>query len=68
VFAREGERIKLEGARLAGKWVTTPGAVRRFIEAQTPRLDGEQPPAPRSANARRRAAEQAGAELARQGI
>jgi hypothetical protein len=32
----DGERVKLEAARLAGRWITTPGAIKRFISAQTP--------------------------------
>ena len=35
-----GERVKLEGARLAGKWVTSASAIARFIAAQTPNTDG----------------------------
>jgi hypothetical protein len=30
VIGPNGQRIKLEAARLAGKWVTTPAAIRRF--------------------------------------
>jgi hypothetical protein len=64
----DGSRIKLEAARLAGKWVTTPGAVRRFIAAQTPR-DPEAPaPVPRTPGHRRRAAERAGAALQDMGV
>jgi hypothetical protein len=61
-----GERIRLEGARLAGKWITTPGALRRFIEAQTPRTE---PNAfhPRTAARAQRAAERAGERLKRMG-
>jgi hypothetical protein len=63
-----GERIKLEAARLAGKWVTTPGAIRRFVEAQQPQPDVGAAPTPRTPNARRRAAERAAKELERHGI
>jgi hypothetical protein len=63
-----GQRVRLEAARLAGKWITTPGAIRRFIEAQTPPLDGNPAPAPRSPANRRRAAERAGRELDSIGI
>jgi hypothetical protein len=62
-----GQRVKLEAARLAGKWVTTPAAIRRFVEAQTPRTDSEPAP-PRSPARRRRASELAGEELERKGI
>ncbi len=32
----DGGRVRLEAARLAGKWITTPGAIARFLAAQTP--------------------------------
>jgi hypothetical protein len=64
-----GQRIRLEAARLAGKWITTPGALRRFVEAQTPELADAEPAAkPGSARQRRRAAERAEKELERMGI
>lgn len=63
-----GRRIKLEAARLAGKWVTTPGAIRRFVQALTPTQDAEPAPAVRTPNARRRAAERAVKQLERAGI
>jgi hypothetical protein len=64
-----GERIKLEAARVAGRWVTTPAAIRRFIERQTPRLDGEPaPPLIRSASKRQRASEKAAKALEKLGI
>lgn len=31
-----GGVVKLEAARCAGRWITTPGACRRFVAAQTP--------------------------------
>jgi hypothetical protein len=68
VIGPNGQRVRLEGARLAGKWVTTPGAIRRFVEAQTPRLDGDQAPPPRTAAKRQRASERAARELERAGI
>jgi hypothetical protein len=63
-----GQRIKLEAARLANRWLTTPGALRRFVEAQTPALDRRPPPAPRSPSRRRRESEAASDLLARKGI
>jgi hypothetical protein len=68
VIGPNGQRIKLEAARLAGKWITTPGAIRRFVEAQTPRHDIGAAPVPRSPNRRRRASERAAEELERIGI
>jgi hypothetical protein len=36
VIGPDGSRIRLEAARLAGRWITTAGAIRRFVLAQTP--------------------------------
>jgi hypothetical protein len=33
-----GEIIRLEAAKLAGRWITTPAAIRRFIARQTPQF------------------------------
>jgi hypothetical protein len=68
VLGPDGERIFLEAARLANKWVTSPGAIRRFVEAQTPRFDNPPAPAPRTPAARAMAAERAGRDLERLGI
>jgi hypothetical protein len=68
VLGPDGQRIRLEAARLAGRWVTTPGAIRRFVAAQTPRLDAVVTDAPRSPGKRQRAAERAGRELDSIGI
>src|SRR5215475_7291075 len=65
----DGKRIKLEAARMAGRWITTPGAIRRFVERQTPQLDGEHaPPASRSPGKRQRASERAAKALEKLGI
>jgi hypothetical protein len=68
VMGADRQRIRLEAARLAGKWVTTPGAIRRFVEAQTPCLDAEPPPTSRTPGRRRRESERAAKELNRLGI
>jgi hypothetical protein len=72
VLDPEGERVYLEAARLAGRWVTTPGAIRRFVEAQTPASNGNRAPSPTSpppsTSRRRRKAERAARELERAGI
>jgi hypothetical protein len=68
VRAPNGGRICLEAARLAGRWITTQGAIARFLAAQTPRLDGDQPAPPRTPVSRRQASERAAAELAKVGI
>jgi hypothetical protein len=65
VRTADGTRVKLEAARLAGKWITTPGAVRRFIATQTPHDSGTAPR--RTPSQARRAAERAGEELRRAG-
>ena len=62
-----GHRIKLEAARLAGKWVTTPGAIRRFVVAQTQSCATEALP-PRSPTRRHKASERAARELDGLGI
>jgi hypothetical protein len=68
VIGPNGERIKLEAARLAGRWLTTPGAIRRFVAAQTPCQDTT-PITPRTGRGmRQRAAEQAGQQLDQMGI
>jgi hypothetical protein len=64
----EGERIRLEAARLAGRWITTPQAIARFIDAQTPRQVDTQSKSSRPPSARQRASERAAAELERCGI
>jgi hypothetical protein len=68
VIGPDGQRIKLEAARLAGKWVTTPGAIRRFVAEQTPAPAAEPAPTPRTPTRRQRASERAAAELKRLGI
>jgi hypothetical protein len=68
VAGPDGGKVRLEAARLAGKWITTPGAIRRFVEAQTPRTNLEPGALPRSVAQRRRAGEHAAQELERAGI
>jgi hypothetical protein len=63
-----GERIQLEAARIAGKWVTTPQAIRRFVEAQSPKHSDTTPtPRNRTSRQRQRAAERAGQDLQEMG-
>jgi hypothetical protein len=68
VLGPSGERIKLEAARLAGKWVTTRAALARFVAAQTPTLALESGPPPRSAAARTRTSERVAKQLETLGI
>jgi hypothetical protein len=62
------ECIHLEAARLAGKWVTTPAAISRFLLAQTP--EGSDCPMSqhRTTRQRQRAAERAEKALEAMGI
>src|SRR5262245_38913077 len=64
----DGERVKLEGVRVGGRWLTSEEALARWAERLTPRLDGEAPPTPRSAQRRRTAVERATEELDHLGI
>lgn len=65
-----GDRVHLEAARLAGRWITTPQAITRFLAAQSPELGNASPEhsTPRSPSARQRASERAARELERVGI
>jgi hypothetical protein len=64
-----GEKVRLEAARLGGRWLTSVEAISRFMRALTPPA----PPAPSSQTPctpgqRQRAAERAGRELDNLGI
>jgi len=63
-----GRRVRLEAARLAGRWITTPAALRRFVVAQTPPLDAEPAPTPRTPARRLSDSERASRELERRGL
>jgi hypothetical protein len=62
-----GQRIYLEAARLSGKWISTPRAIRRFVEAQTP-CDRQAAPAPMTRRQRQRDDERVAAELEKLGV
>lgn len=64
----DGSLIRLEAARLAGRWLTSEPALMRFVAAQTPRAVADAAPTPRTPTQRRRASEQAARELDRIGI
>jgi hypothetical protein len=74
VIGLDGQRVYLEAARLAGRWVTTPKAIRRFVAAQTPADRGDperlgSPTALRCSPSKRlKAAKRAGVELEKHGI
>jgi hypothetical protein len=61
-----GDVIRLEGARVGGCWLTSRGALARFVAALTP-VSGEGAPPPRSPAERRQADAAAAAELDRIG-
>jgi len=63
VVLPSGERLHLEAVRHSGRWLTSEQALARFISAQTPQLDVDPVPAPRSASARCKEAQRAGREL-----
>jgi hypothetical protein len=64
----DGSRVKLEAVRLANKWISSAGALRRFIQAQTPRLDDDTPVSVRTPAQRKRAADRADQVLDAAGI
>ena len=63
-----GQRIRLEAVRLAGRWITTPQAILRFLEAQTPKLDNNAQPTQRGPAKRNRDSDRAAAELDKLGL
>ena|SRR5437016_13994703 len=63
----DGERVRLEGLRLGGHWITSREAIQRFAEALTPDL-GAAPRLARSPTARKRSSEAAGRRLEKLGI
>src|SRR5262249_21374866 len=64
----DGGRVKLEGVRVGGRWLTSDEALARWAERLTPNLDREPAAAPRTAKQRQRGAETAGIELERRGV
>jgi hypothetical protein len=64
----DGCTIRLEGARVAGRWLTSEPALERFIAAQTPSGDSTLPLVARTPTARRRSSEKAALQLEKLGI
>jgi hypothetical protein len=60
-----GGRVKLEGVRAGGRWLTSEEALEGWMDRLTPHLDHEPVPAPRSPTQRRRGSERAERELDR---
>jgi hypothetical protein len=67
-----GGILRLEGLRLAGRWLTTREAVQRFLlaqhEAHGPHATSPMPDLPRTLAQRQRAAQRADAQLKVRGI
>jgi Protein of unknown function (DUF1580) len=65
----DGTRIRLEAARVGGRWLTSVAALERFAMAQTPRFGGEETTMKiRTLGQRQRASEAAARELEKAGI
>lgn len=64
----DGTRVRLEGVRLGGRWLTSEEAIVRFAARLTPQFEGQTTPVPRTAGRRRRESERAAAELEQRGI
>jgi hypothetical protein len=63
-----GGTLRLECVRVSGRWLTSVEALSRFVARQTPAMENDPPPAPRSPGRWQRASERAAEELGRQGI
>lgn len=63
----DGSCVRLEGAKLSGKWLTSGPAIERFLARQTPSAAAAMP-ALRTPGQRQRASERAAAKLAEIGI
>lgn len=63
----DGRCVRLEAARLAGRWLTTEAAIERFLAAQTPATDAP-PVSVRTPTQRQRASDRAAKELESLGI
>jgi hypothetical protein len=63
-----GARVRLEGIRLGGRWLTSEQALARFIDAQTSAQLAPAPSRAATPRERQRAAERAGENLDKLGI
>jgi hypothetical protein len=68
VVLPSGERVRLEGVRVGGRWLTSVEALARFAAAQTPDVDLKRPDPPKPPASRMRAAQRAGEQLDKIGI
>lgn len=68
VRSPHGDKIKLEAVRCGSRWITTTGAVERFLASQQHHIESADPqPSHRTPRARNAAAEAAVVELERMG-
>ena len=68
--APDGRVVTLAAVRVGGRWITSHGAVLRFVAALTPAADpipASSPPPTRTPTQRQRASEAAARELERRG-
>lgn len=68
VLLENGQRVRLEAARLGGRWLTTVPALERFAAAQTPSYADAPKQTIRTPTARQRATDRAMEELEKVGI
>jgi hypothetical protein len=66
VRGADGEVVRLEAARVGGRWFTSREALARFTDYLTPRFDNVASPAPRTPRQADRAARQSGERLRKQ--
>ena len=64
----DGKRIRLEAARVGGRWLTSVAALERFAQAQTPQFSDEPATRIRTPNQRLRESQAAALELEKDGI
>src|SRR5262245_50867931 len=60
----DGSRVRLDGARVGGRWMTSVEALDRFARALTPSFDVEPAAVHRTSGQRVRASDRAARELA----
>ena len=63
----DGRLLKLEAVRVGTRWLTSRGAIVRFVAALTAAADPAPQPPPRSATQRKKASDAAGKRLAQMG-
>jgi hypothetical protein len=64
----QGRRVRLEGVRVGGRWLTSKEALERFAEALTPQWEDDARTPPRTKTARRKASQRAAIKLQEVGI